>query len=254
VGFVDIHSHFLFSLDDGARTVEESLAMLQLAAEAGTTDIVGTPHANGRYRFSLEAIEARMSQLRGRTPVRLHRGCDFHLHVNNIEDALEHPQKYSINGGPYLLVELPDMAMFANTDAILQQLLDGGMVPIVTHPERNAPLRKRLDDLARWVGLGCYVQVTGGSCTGRFGRSAQACVEELMRRGLVHFVASDAHDTVHRPPDLREAYEALVDRWGDGLVRPLFVENPAATLTGAEIEHAMRPRAPARKWYQFWRA
>jgi protein-tyrosine phosphatase len=257
VGYVDIHSHVLYGLDDGAKTREQSLQMLQRAAESGTTEIVATPHANGQYAFQPKVIEARIAELSAdlgaETGLRIYPGCDFHLQFDNIEDAVAHPQKYTINHHCYLLVEFPDVGVFSGTDAILDRLLGGGMVPIVTHPERNRELQGRLDDLARWVEMGCYIQITAGSCIGTFGKSAKRCAHELMHRGLTHFVASDAHDLTFRTPSLREAYAVLADRWGEDLIRPLFVDNPRAVLAGDTVDFELPASGvKRRKWYQFW--
>ena len=251
--FVDIHSHILYGLDDGAKTREQSLEMLELARSAGTTDIVATPHANGQYVFNPELIDERIAELSTHVDIRIHCGCDFRLQVDNIEDALAHPEKYTINHKGYLLVELPESTLFASTHEILWRLLDAGMVPIITHPERNAQLQQRLDDIARWVASGCYVQVTAGAYTGNFGKLAKACAHELIKRGLMHFVASDAHDCKFRSPSLREAYACLAERWGEERIRPLFVDNPKAVLTGEPIDFEFPPRVVrTRKWYQFW--
>jgi protein-tyrosine phosphatase len=227
--------------------------MLEIAAASGTSDIVATPHANAVYHFDPEQIDRQIRDLSAIGGVRVHRGCDFHLQYEAIEDAIANPRKYTINGNGYLLIEFPELTIFPGTDEILEQLLDAGMIPIVTHPERNQLLRKRTDDLARWIELGCYVQVTAGSFTGVFGRTAKSSADELLSRGLVHFVASDAHDTRRRPPDVSEAYAVLAERWGEPAIRPLFVDNPGAVLTGEAID-AAKPAAPTRRrqWYQFW--
>ena len=252
-GFVDIHSHILYGLDDGAPTREDSVAMLELAARSGTADIVATPHANGRYTFDPDVVARQIAELGAESPVHVHPGCDFRLQADNISDALAHPEKYTINHKCYLLVEFPHVSIFSEPARVLARLLDGGIVPIVSHPERNARLRGRLDDLARWVEAGCYLQVTAGSYTGLFGRAAKATAYELLDRGLTHFVASDAHDTKMRTPSLVAAYTALVDAYGEDVVRPLFVENPKAVLAGATVEIDVSPRGARRKWYQFWR-
>ena len=227
--------------------------MLEYAAAAGTTDIVATPHANGQFEFNPELIEERIAELSPQVRVRIHRGCDFHLQTDNIQDALAHPEKYAVNHKSYLLVEFPDLSIFPNTDEIFLQLLDAGLVPIITHPERNGELQRRLDDIARWVDSGCYVQVTAGSLTGTFGKRAKACADELVERGLVHFVASDAHDCKFRSPSLSEAYRYLAGKWDEALVRPMFEDNPRAVLTGDRIDFEFNPATvKRRKWYQFW--
>jgi protein-tyrosine phosphatase len=250
---VDIHSHVLYGLDDGAKTREQSVEMLGIAERSGTTDIVATPHANGKYAFRPEVIAERIAELSALTSVRIHPGCDFHLQFDTIEQAVADPGKFTINHNGYLLVEFPDMSIFTETDVILEQLLDAGMVPIISHPERNAALQRRLDDLARWVERGCYVQVTAASYTGLFGKEARTCARELMQRGLTHFVASDAHDARMRTPSLREAYNLLAETWGEDAIRPLFEENPRAVLAGEAVEFEFPATAVTRrKWYQFW--
>src|SRR5215467_4398935 len=139
---VDIHSHILWGLDDGAETFEESLAMLKLAAESGTTDIVATPHANSRYEFMPDIIGQRIAEVSaGRTQPRIHRGCDFHLSFDNVQNAIEDPRKYTINGGYYILVEFPEGSL-AGMKRVLTTLIDCGLTPIMTHPERQRQLQK----------------------------------------------------------------------------------------------------------------
>lgn len=255
---VDIHSHILHGLDDGAKSLEESVEMVRIAAEAGTTDIVATPHSNAEFAFRPELIRERVAELTtavgSRTPeIRIFTGCDFHLDFENIQDALAHPAKYTINQRCYLLVEFSELVIFSTTDEILYRLRSGGMVPVITHPERNWHLQKKIAELTRWVNNGCCIQVTAHSLLGTFGKQAKEFAEELMKRGLVHFVASDAHDCKHRPPSLREAYQHVARKWGEQRARQLCVENPRAALhgEGIEIEEVEEP-GPPRKWYRFW--
>src|SRR5271170_4266520 len=149
-------------MDDGAPTLEESVAMARMAAQAGTTDLVATPHANLHFRFEPSLIRERLAEVAAQAGegIRLYSGCDFHLSYDNIQDAIENPRKYTINQQSYLLVEFSDMLIFRNTPEIFSRLQDAGMVPIVTHPERNALLRQRLDDLASWVEAGACLQLT----------------------------------------------------------------------------------------------
>jgi len=133
---IDIHSHVLFGLDDGARTLDESVAMVRMAAEHGTTDLVATPHANLSYRFEPEQIADRLARVEEDAggALRLYTGCDFHLSYENIQDAIDHPRKYTIGQKNYLLVEFSELLIFKNTDEIFARLRDAGMIPIITHP------------------------------------------------------------------------------------------------------------------------
>ena len=243
-------------MDDGAETLEQSVALVKMAAAAGTTDLVGTPHASPTYRFDPQVVEERLRQVEAATGgvLRLYSGCDFHLSYDNIEDALKNPRKYTINQNRYLLVEFSDLLIFPNTQVILARLQDAGMTPIITHPERNRLLRKRLDEITGWCDNGALVQVTGGSLLGHFGNSAFEFSRTLLDRQLLHFIASDGHNVDHRPPTLDGPYAWLVENYSETLAKTLCVTNPRAVLTGAgvrapSVEQIRKPR----KWYQVWR-
>ncbi|MDQ6700372.1 MAG: exopolysaccharide biosynthesis protein [Acidobacteriota bacterium] len=251
---VDIHSHILPGLDDGAKTIDDSVAMLKVAAESGTTDIVATPHSDMHYQFQPELIEEKIKELQSLAgnSIRIHRGCDFHLHFDNIQDCLAHPTKYTINHKNYLLVEFSDQLIAPTSGEIFNRLSNVGITPIITHPERNALLSKKLDLLARWIQEGALVQVTAQSFLGRFGKHAISTSEELMDKGMVHFIASDAHDTEYRPPILRDAYKHIEHKYGADRAEALFTINPRATLTGEYLEFFDVAEVKPRKWYQFW--
>jgi len=251
---IDIHSHILWGVDDGAATLDDSLAMLRMAAASGTTDIVATPHANSTYPFDLEVLTSRYQELAGchRGLPRIHRGCDFHLSAGNIHDALDNPAKYTINGGRYLMVELPEMFSPASMDHALQQLWAKGMIPVVTHPERNPVLQRSPQVLQDWVDRGYLAQVTAQSFTGRFGNRAKSAAWKFLRAGNIHFVASDAHDDAHRPPCLDEAYHLLTTEIGEIPARCLFLDHPQAVIDNRDAPMELVLDPPQRKWYQWW--
>lgn len=248
---VDIHSHVLPEMDDGSKSLDESIRMLEIAAAAGTTDIVGSPHANAEYAFRPELIGQKIAALREamQDRIRVHSGCDFHLSYDNIQDALSHPAKYTINNHNYLLVEFSDASIFHRTIDIFGKLLSAGMIPIITHPERNALLQRRFSDLQQWVEDGCMVQVTGQSFLGVFGRSAKQYADVLLEKNLVHFVASDAHDCQHRPPRLDDAYAYVARKINRETADRIFIEYPGQVVLGEPIDPAPRLK---RKWFQLW--
>jgi protein-tyrosine phosphatase len=252
---IDIHSHVLFGLDDGARTLEDSLAMVRMAAEHGTTDLVATPHANLAYRFEPERIAERIAQLREAAggALRLYTGCDFHLSFDNIRDSIDHPRKYTINQQRYLLVEFSELLIFTNMEEIFARLREAGMTAVITHPERNGLLRQRVEQIAAWVDEGACVQLTAQSLTGGFGRRAQDFSRELLDRRLVHVVASDGHDCEQRPPVMDQARAWLRKEYGDALAETLCVTNPGAALSGEAMQLPDAWAESVRKWYEFWR-
>jgi protein-tyrosine phosphatase len=250
---IDIHSHILPGLDDGSKSIEESVMMLRQAAASGTTDIVASPHANQEYEFDPLTVEQKISELHaaaGDSP-QIHFGCDFHLTLENIEDCLRSPGKYSINHRGYLLIEFSDFFIPKNIDEVFAQMMRVGLRPIVTHPERNQLLQRRLPELEQWVAQGIHMQVTAQSLMGRFGKTANKCAHELMSRGLVHFLASDAHDTKWRTTALDAAMRYVEKEFGAEAALRVFEDNPRAVLAGVPITSAPMP-IKRRKWYTFW--
>ena len=247
---IDIHSHILWGLDDGAETIEESIAMLKLAAESGTTDIVATPHANSQYRYESDIVESRIAELSSRYvgKLHIHRGCDFHLSFDNVQRVVENPAQFAVNDGPYLLVEFPDGPL-AGMKRVLSMLLDRGLIPIMTHPERHVYLRRIPREFEEWVEMGCLAQVTAQSLLGRFGNRSQESAWEMVSRDLAHFVASDGHDVEDRPPRLDLAFQALSTKAGEPKARRLCIDNPAAVLSGKTIWVEPPRRKP---WYRFF--
>lgn len=243
---VDIHSHILPGLDDGSTTLQETVEMLKIAAGSGTTDIVATPHASSEYNYDLEKVEAAFHEVSAISKgiINVHLGCDFHLTAENLYDALNFPQKYTINHHSYLMVELPNMVSLPIMRGALQKLLDARIYPVITHPERNPSILGNPRELHNWVKDGCLLQITGQSLLGRFGGAAQKYSESLMSSDLVHFVASDAHDPSDRSPDLSGAFRWVSMKFGQRYAERLFIENPAATLLGEPLNttSAVKPR------------
>lgn len=254
-GFVDIHSHILWGLDDGARDFEMSVAMLRLAGESGTTDIVATPHSDLQYPFQPDEMDNRIAALTeavGPLP-RIHRGCDFHLHFDNIQDCILHPAKYTINHKRYLLVEFSDQSIAKTTSQVFDRMHREDIIPIITHPERNSLLMKDQEQLLQWVQAGCLVQVTAQSFLGRFGKNVQSAAEDLMAREMVHFIASDGHDPEYRPPVLRPGFDFIAEKYGESVAQRLFITHPRATLTGEYLDIDIpQARAKPKKWFQLW--
>jgi protein-tyrosine phosphatase len=253
---IDIHSHILPGLDDGSPDLEVSVAMARLAAESGTTDLVASPHADLQFEFDPAVTERKIAELAeaSGSAVRIHYGCDFHLHYENVQDALANPSKYAINHKCYVLVELSELLVLKTADDVLERMCGAGMVPIITHPERNSVLQHHIEKLEAWVRNGCSVQVTAQSLLGRFGRKAQAFTVDLLKRDLVHFVASDGHDCHKRPPRLDEAFTRVRDEFGDAAAQRLFAANPAAALAGEPLPLAEEDNAgiAPRKWWRLW--
>jgi protein-tyrosine phosphatase len=234
---IDIHSQVVWGLDDGASSFADSLVMLRTASEDGISDIIATPHSNAEYLFQPGLLHQRTKELARRSegkPV-IHRGCEFQASSDNIGPLLGSPATYTINAGPYLLLEFPGLHIGRHTESILRQLLDAGIAPIVAHPERNPFLLRDLDRLESWVELGCLAKVTARSITGGFGGPSRSATFRLLDRGLVHVVATDAHDPQYRPPTLSAAYHSVRVRFGVEAAELLFTANSHGIIHGRPL-------------------
>lgn len=236
---VDLHCHILPGLDDGPSSMDESLAMAEMAVADGITRVVATPHASERYSFEFAHVCQLRNELQARIGDRLKiaTGCDFHLNPENLNALRKDASQYCINQHDYLLLEFNEVSIPPAMDQTLHQIQLSGVRPIITHPERNAILRAHPERLRNWVRRGCFGQVTGGSLTGVFGPVAQKNSLDWIRGGLIHFVASDAHNTRGRPLRLQPAYDVIVDQFSQEKARALFLENPLAAFDGHELPH-----------------
>jgi protein-tyrosine phosphatase len=232
---IDIHCHLLPAVDDGADSWDVTLEMCRLAQEDGVTEIVATPHANYQYVYDRALHLDLLEELRERAPkLKFTLGCDFHLSYENVQDAKAHPERYAIGDTRYLLVELSDYSAF-NIKETLTELQAVGLLPIVTHPERNAVILSNPELLDRFAETGCLFQVTANSLTGYWGKKKQKLCEKMLKKKMVHFIASDAHGVTNRTPILSAARIAATKIIGDEAADKLVNANPSAVLSNQPI-------------------
>jgi protein-tyrosine phosphatase len=234
---IDIHCHILPELDDGAKSWDVALAMCRLAIQDGIEHIVATPHANENYLYSRDRVRAAISELDSKLDGRLafSIGCDFHLSYKNIEDAIAQPRRYTIGAGQYLLVELSDYAIPPHIDESFFRLQMAGMIPVITHPERNPILQRNPERVLEWVQAGCLVQVTASALEKFWGGAALNLALCLLECGAVHVLATDAHDHTHRKPILSKARDIVLSRFGTEVARALTDNNPRAIVAGQPL-------------------
>jgi len=255
---VDLHCHILPGLDDGAATMEESTAMAESAIADGITHVVATPHSNSKYFFDFARVRRLRDELQTKAGERLKiaTGCDFHLNPENLESLRKDARQYCINQRDFLLVEFNEFSIPPSMDQALHVIQLAGVQPVITHPERNAILRSRPERLKKWIRQGCFAQVTGGALSGGFGAGSQQDALRWIAEGLIHFVASDAHNTRSRPLRLQAAYNVVVDRFGEEKARALFHDNPLAAFEGRQLPHVPELEdelpAPRRKRFFFF--
>lgn len=235
---VDIHCHILPNVDDGARSWDVSEEMARLAIADGITHLVATPHANASYQYDRKRLLEILNELQRRVGDRLafSLGCDFHISVENLQVLFTDPERFLIGATKYLLIELNDFSIPPNYQQLLFRMRSElGVTPVLTHPERYPILQSHPEQVLRWIEAGCLVQVTANSFTGRWGRRAKAAAMWLLKKQAIHVLASDAHDTVHRPPILSEARQIVAAEVGHKIAAKLVDTNPALITKGMPI-------------------
>ena len=240
---VDIHSHILPEVDDGPKSMDVCVAMCRMAAADGITHMVATPHANDRYHYNREFLQEILDRLQGLVgdSLKLSLGCDFHLSVDNLQDALANPERYAIAGTQYMLVELSNYSVPAQTTDSFLKLGDVGMTVVITHPERNPILRENLQRVVEWAEQGCIIQMTGSALTGFWGERTRRAAQWLLEHNSVQVLATDAHDTQKRVPILSTAREAAAEICGEEVAEALVTGNPQAIVDSQPLPYFPRP-------------
>jgi protein-tyrosine phosphatase len=247
---IDLHSHILPGVDDGAQSVADSLEIARAAVADGIEVLAATPHVRDDYPTEAEEMESLVGELR-RTllsegiPLDLRKGGEIAL---NRLDSLspEELRRFGLAGNPeYVLLEFPYYGWpLALADRVFQ-LRTLGVTPVIAHPERNSEVQASPERLRPLVEAGALLQVTASSIDGRLGRGPEATGLELVERGLAHMLASDAHHASVRAVGMTGAAKAVGDR---DLARWLAEEVPYAIVTGTPLPE--RPDARRRRLFR----
>ena len=239
---IDLHCHILPGVDDGAKSLKESLSMARRAVKDGIHTIVATPHTlDGIYQNSTREISSRVDSLqdellRHHIDLRICAGADVHLCPQMVE-LIKRGDAGTINNGKYMLLELPSQTIPPGVKDEIFDLKMNGITPIISHPERHPAIQRDMEILEGLVRMGALCQVTAMSITGDFGGMIRHCAEIILRHRLVHVIASDAHSPDSRPPILSQGVEAAAEIMGSYEDAERMVkEVPAAILSGEMVE------------------
>jgi protein-tyrosine phosphatase len=244
---IDLHSHILPGLDDGAGSLEESLRMCEMSYRDGVRTIVATPHTlNGVYQNNRSTILAKVRELRTaleESPFLLNKrqnetalvilpGADVHLSQETLTQLDQGKVTTLGDGGKSLLIEFPAQRIPHGAEQILLQLIERGIIPVITHPERNQDVLQRPQRYRQMIMMGCLGQVTAISLTGGFSHEVKYFSQNLLKHKLLHVIASDAHSTDGRSPVLTSAVEAAAKIVGKEEAWRMVTDYPQAILEG----------------------
>jgi protein-tyrosine phosphatase len=237
---IDIHSHILPGVDDGAQHLEDAISMAEAAVKEGITHLFATPHhRNGRYENEKHTIlrEAEFfnQELKKRKiPLHILPGQEIRLYqelINDLERDLLLPLNNEVK---YLLIEFSSNNVPKYAADLFYELNLRDFRPIIVHPERNSEIIEKPELLYELIVAGAFTQVTANSIIGNFGKKIMKFTHDLIKANLAHFIASDAHNTTSRGFHLTQAYETIQKEYGID-TRYYLQENAEMVLKGESI-------------------
>lgn len=243
---LDLHCHMLPNIDDGPQSLAESLEMARMAVANGITHTIVTPHIHlGRYdndrhtiRKALDSFKQHLEQ--ESIPLTLGMAAEVRIDPQMIPMIEQEriPWLGRCEDYRYLLLELPHSHIPIGTARLIHWLLKRKIRPIIAHPERNKAVIRNLKAIAPFVNAGCLLQITAGSVAGSFGLYARKRARQLLKRRWVHLIATDAHNTKVRTPDLQAGQNAAAAIIGETESRALVLDNPKRILEGTVEQKA----------------
>lgn len=252
---IDLHIHLLPAVDDGPESFDEAVTMCRRAAEDGCTTLVATPHQRhelwrngdvGALRELCEDLRTRVGAEVDPAP-RVLLGAEVRVGEGLLDalDAGEEGGVLSLGGSRYVLLELSRFVPEPDPAALVHELTISGRRPIIAHAEEIGWLADDPDLVEDLVARGATVQITGANLQGAAGRRIQKRARILLDRGLVHFLASDAHNLDRRPPGLSEAAATVARWWGEEVAVLLTEANPRAVVEDRPLPTPEEALAPA---------
>ncbi|HCF64764.1 MAG: capsular biosynthesis protein [Clostridia bacterium] len=239
---IDIHSHIIPNVDDGARSVEETFNILKEAQEAGFTDVILTSH------FLLNYYETNAQELifwkeklqevlkKQGTKINLHSGMEIYI-TNQMEELLENKKILTLANSRYMLIELPLATNVKYFDYVVYYLEAKGIKPIIAHPERYKCVQKDPDIVEEYIEKGCLIQCNYGSIVNLYGREAEKTIKTLLKKNQVHFLGSDVHRENGTYLIILDAIKKIRKIIGENKINELTTINPKKILQNEEWQY-----------------
>lgn len=225
--YIDIYSHILPGLDDGSKDLDTSIQMLKTAAADGISQIILTPHNKpARHSAGYSRIDSLLTDLKERLEdegiaIRLHMGNELYYRSGLAEEIAE-GKALTMAGSDYVLTEFGPMEDYDYIRNGVYSLMAGGYYPILAHVERYSKINGRADRVEGLIEMGCYIQVNADSVMGAFGMRTKLFTRGLLKDRLIHFVATDAHDTEKRGPHIRDCASFIAKKYGEDYAREIL--------------------------------
>ncbi len=239
---IDIHSHIIPNVDDGARSVEETFNILKEAQEAGFTDVILTSH------FLLNYYETNAQELifwkeklqeilkKQGTKINLHSGMEIYI-TNQMEELLENKKILTLANSRYMLIELPLATNVKYFDYVVYYLEAKGIKPIIAHPERYKCVQKDPDIVEEYIEKGCLIQCNYGSIVNLYGREAEKTIKTILKKNQVHFLGSDVHRENGTYLIILDAIKKIRKIIGENKINEITTINPKKILQNEEWQY-----------------
>lgn len=229
-GFIDIHTHLLPGVDDGARNMTEALKLVRMAYQNGTRAIVLTPHFRGKFKKNTpeqlqEVFSAFAQRVKRELPqMELYLGNEAY-YEQELPTRLAEKRVLTINNSRYCLLEFSPGTLRSQILVGVAETVRNGFIPIIAHAERYGAFRKNDDLVDEVLDMGALIQMNADSIMGKHGLFIKLFCSRLLKERKAHFVATDTHDDTIRPPLLRECFLHVHRKYGSEYARQLFISN-----------------------------
>ena len=241
--YVDIHSHILYGIDDGSKTIEESIEIIKQHIEMGFNEIVVTPHyiENSDYITNNENKNKILKELEKEIKnqnldIKLYLGNEVFIN-NNIEELLKNNEISTINGSNYLLIELPLHNKIKNATDIIYELKIKGITPIIAHPERYEFVQKNPDSVDELIEEGAILQANYGSIVGIYGEHAKKTIKKLLKKNKISILATDIHFPNNNIYKNMETIKKKLNKIiGEEKLKELMITNPKKIINNEDID------------------
>lgn len=238
-GLIDIHCHVIPAVDDGADSMKQAGRMLQREYRNHVSAVIATPHyRRGMFETPQDAVERQYERVRqmaerSRADMTVYLGCEYHCSSELVAD-MKAGNRPTLAGSDYVLVEFSSIHGESVIRRQVYELVTAGYCPVIAHAERYSCMRSDPELIREMMELGAQIQLTAGSVTGRFGWGTKRFCGMLLKRHLVHYIATDAHDVGERAPDLLECAGYVERKFGREYAEEIFIRNPQRIIANGK--------------------